>query len=189
MFRNITRIIYHIIISLQGHNLFVEELPIYYQGLYNVLHKRLIPSIKKTTQKFHILTFVSPFFKLVLPLRIYIVTPIHMALSAILNAGQWYTPMNRSIKSITYPRNILSIKFPHAPPMINEMAIVFCWVFKRNVTIAITRMDRKILVPSNGMPKFNIPKDTPKFLTRIRFMNLKMLIDWSKLHNATYFVI
>ena len=44
--------------------------------------------------------------------------PIVIALSATLKTGQ----TRKSIKSITYPKKIRSIKFPMAPPKIKEKA-------------------------------------------------------------------
>jgi hypothetical protein len=48
---------------------------------------------------------------------------MQMALSAILKAGQWYSPIKKSKKSTTLPNTIRSYKFPNAPPIIKENAI------------------------------------------------------------------
>ena len=87
-----------------------------------------------------------------------------MQLSAKLNAGQWYSPIYTSIKSITKPLNILSIKLPIAPAKIkirenwNTLSCVFISKYKkyeiiRNITI------ETIIWFKDGL--FNNPKAKP----------------------------
>ena len=52
-------------------------------------------------------------------------TPITMKVSAKLKIGKLYPNILTSIKSITAPLNILSIKLPIDPPITSDRAILF----------------------------------------------------------------
>jgi hypothetical protein len=82
--------------------------------------------------------------------------------SAMLNTLKNFT----SIKSVTEPRNILSMRFPDIPPSIRPIEMEMRKL-KENlkVKIIITIMEILLMSIKNNLPFGNIPKAAPTFAT------------------------
>ena len=90
--------------------------------------------------------------------------PTHKKLSATLNVGK-VGANSKYKKSLTPPRKIRSIKFPHAPPTTNDMAMVYSGCVMRSLlsTIATIRKNTTVAAMSSHKCSPKNPHAPPVF--------------------------